>query len=239
VRPHVVGVIFARGGSKRVPRKNLRLLAGRPLIAYAIDAAKMATSIDRVVVSTDDLEIASVAERLGAEVPFIRPAELATDDSPEWLAWQHAIRTLESAAPGRPIQVLACVPTTSPLRTSQDIDACIAALIESDADITITVTPAARNPYFNMVTVEGGYAHLVIPPERSIHRGQDAPPVFDMTTVAYAARTDFVLRATGIFDGKVGAVVVSRARALDIDTEEELRFAEFILSRTTVQRGSR
>jgi N-acylneuraminate cytidylyltransferase len=111
------------------------------------------------------------------------------------------------------------------------------ALLSNDADIIITITPAARNPYFNMVMFDGNYVRLVTPPERTIYRAQDAPPVFDMTTVAYAARRDFVLRAAGIFEGKVGAVVVPHECALDIDTELEFGFAEFILSRTKIQEG--
>ena len=96
MKPYVVGAIFARGGSKGVPGKNLRILAGKPLIAYAIETALASKLIDRVIVSTDDAEIAAVAQQHGAEVPFMRPQELARDDSPEWLSWQHAIRTMES-----------------------------------------------------------------------------------------------------------------------------------------------
>ena len=96
---------------------------------------------------------------------------------------------------------------------------------------TALVTPSARSPHFNMVTLaEGGRARLVIPPSDSIHRRQDAPPVYDITTVAYAARADFVLRAGGMFEGNVRAVVVPRERALDIDTEMDLRFAEFLIN---------
>jgi len=161
---YVVGAVFARGGSKGVPRKNLRLLAGKPLIAHAIQSALVSEIIDRVIVSTDDVEIASVARQYGAEVPFMRPPELAGDESPEWLAWQHALRALsENGAPE--IEVFVSIPPTSPLRAIQDIDACVQALRESDADIVITVKPAERSPYFNMVSLdEGGNARLVIQP---------------------------------------------------------------------------
>jgi len=229
---YVVGAVFARGGSKGVPRKNLRLLAGKPLIAHAIQSALVSEIINRVIVSTDDVEIASVARQYGAEVPFMRPPELAGDESPEWLAWQHALRALsENGAPE--IEVFVSIPPTSPLRAIQDIDACVQALRESDADIVITVKPAERSPYFNMVSLdEGGNARLVIQPEGTLHRRQDAPPVYDVTTVAYAARPDFVLGAKSIFDGKVKAVVVPAERALDIDTELDFQFAEFLLSKS-------
>ena len=232
MKPHVVGAIFARGGSKGIPRKNLRLLDGLPLLAHAIAAAKDAKWVERVVVSTDDPEIAEVARRHGAEVPFMRPAELAADDAPEWLAWRHAVRTLDATGGRRKIDVLVAVPTTSPLRVAGDVDACVEALLESDADVVITVTPAARSPYYNMVVLDDGYARPVIHPSGPLHRRQDAPRVFDMTTVAYAARAGYVVSAEGLFDGKVRAVVVPRERALDIDTELDLEVAEFLAHRS-------
>jgi CMP-N-acetylneuraminic acid synthetase len=234
MKPFVVGVIFARGGSKGVPRKNLRSLAGRPLIAHAIETALASQWIDRVVVSTDDAEIAAVARQYGAKVPFLRPQELARDDSPEWLAWQHAIRTLAATEDEPKMEVFVSVPPTSPLRTVEDVDACIEALLASDADIVITVKPAERNPYFNMVVLnQAGYAQLLIPPDRTVQRRQTAPAVYDMTTVAYAARPEFVLMASSIFEGQVKAILVPTERALDIDVELDLQFAEFLLRQSS------
>jgi N-acylneuraminate cytidylyltransferase len=231
VKPYVLGTIFARGGSKGIPRKNLKLLAGKPLIAYAIETARGCKLLDRLIVSTDDHEIAEVAKQYGAEVPFLRPAELARDDSPEWLAWQHAIHTLE-VAPGAPkIDVLVSVPTTSPLRSVQDLEACIQLLLESDADAVITVTPTNRNPYFNMVVLDkDGCARVAVAAEKVLHRRQDAPPVYDMTTVAYAVRAQFVTQERELFAGRVKAVVVPPERAIDIDTELDLKIAQFLLT---------
>lgn len=236
--PHIVGVIFARGGSKGVPRKNLRALAGRPLIAYAIATAQSVSLIDRVVVSTDDPEIAAVARTYGADVPFIRPAELAQDDSPEWLAWRHAIRALTSGTDARPMDLFVCIPTTSPLRAVDDVTACIETLLTSDADMVITVKAAARNPYFNMVCLDpNGYAHIVIPPTHVVERRQAAPVVYDMTTVAYVTRPAFVFASRSVFEGKVRAVVVPDERALDIDTEQDFHYAEFLLQQRERQKG--
>ena len=229
MKPHVVGFIFARGSSKGVPRKNIRLLAGKPLIAYAIETALNSELIDRVIVSTDDAEIADVAQRYGAEVPFMRPKELAQDDSPERQAWQHALRVLEAVESGPKLDVFVAIPTTSPLRTVEDVDACIRVLLESDADIVITVRPAERSPYYNMVVLDDdGYARLVIPPDQSIHQRHDVSPVYDMTTAAYAARPNYVLASDYIFDGKVKAVVVPAERSMDIDTEMDFQVAEFL-----------
>jgi N,N'-diacetyl-8-epilegionaminate cytidylyltransferase len=232
VSRRVVALIPARGGSKGVLRKNIRPLAGKPLIAYAIEIARASKLIERVVVSTDDAEIAAIARRHGADVPFMRPAELAQDDSPEWLTWQHAVRMLQAAETGSSIDAFVCVSPTSPLRAVEDVDACIQLLLESDADLVMTVRPSERNPYFNMVVLDGsGYARVVMRPERPIYRRQDAPVVYDITTVAYTFRPAFVLRTTSEFDGKVRAVVVPAERALDIDTELDFAFAEFLLSR--------
>ena len=187
MKPNIVGFIFARGGSKGVLRKNLRLCAGKPLLAHAITAARQAEGVRRVVVSTEDPEIAEVARTWGAEVPFMRPAELARDDAPEWLAWRHAIRALEEVG-GQRLDVFLSVPATAPLRKAEDIDECLRALQTHDADVAITVTPARRHPSFNMVTVENGLARLMMPSGQAVVRRQQVSPAYDVKTVAYAAR---------------------------------------------------
>ena len=232
MKPHVVAGIFARGGSKGLPRKNLRPLGGKPLIAWAIEAARSSTLVSRVIVSTDDAEIAEVASSFGAEVPFLRPAELARDDSPELLAWQHAVRAIGAVAGQPTCDVFVSVPPTSPLRQVEDIDACILALLEGDADAVISVKAAERSPYFNMVTMEpSGYVKLVIQSDTAITRRQDAPAVYDVTTVAYAVRPAYVLSARSILQGRVRAVIVPAERALDIDTELDFAIAECLIGR--------
>lgn len=226
----ITGYIFARGGSKGVPRKNIRLLGGKPLIAYAIETAQESRYIGRVIVSTDDPEIASVAQKFGAEVPFLRPAELAGDKAPEWLAWRHALEETKKESGAYP-DVFVSIPTTSPLREVSDVDRCISCLLESDADIVITVKKADRSPYFNMVTIDDlGHARVVMQTGPMFVRRQDAPDVYDMTTVAYAARPEFILRENGIFSGTVRAMEVPPERAIDIDTELDFRIAEFLIS---------
>jgi N-acylneuraminate cytidylyltransferase len=116
------------------------------------------------------------------------------------------------------------------LRTVEDVDACIRLLLESDADMVITVKPAERNPYFNMVTMnEAGETRLVLEAPQAIYRRQDTPAMYDITTVAYAARPAFVLAANSMFQGKVKAVMIPAQRALDIDTELDFQFAEFLM----------
>ena len=224
-----VAFIFARGGSKGLPGKNVRPLLGRPLIAWSVAHALSVASIRRLIVSTDDPEIACIAREAGAEVPFIRPKELARDDSPEWLAWRHALQWLE-ADEGRLPESMVSIPTTSPLRQSIDIESCLDAFSMGDADVVVTVTEAHRNPWFNMVTMnsEGVVSLINSPVPGTIVRRQDTPDVFSLTTVAYVACPEFVLSQPGIFAGRVKAVKVPPERALDIDTLLDFRMAEFL-----------
>lgn len=225
-----VAFIFARGGSKGLPGKNIRPFGGRPLIAWSIEHAFSIKRIARVIVSTDSEEIAAVARDCGAEVPFIRPAELALDNSSEWLAWRHALNFLRETTGELP-EVMLSVPTTAPLRLALDIENCLDEYEKGGADMVITVTDAHRSPYFNMVKADvDGTVGLVIPPNTAISRRQDAPVVFDMATVAYVASTKFVMSHNSIFEGRVRAVNIPSERAIDIDTLLDFQMAEFLLS---------
>jgi N-acylneuraminate cytidylyltransferase len=228
--------IFARGGSKGVPGKNIKPLGGKPLIAHAIKTGLATPTVETVIVSTDDLAIAEVARAHGAEVPFMRPLDLALDHSPEWLAWRHAINWYRDHR--GEFDVFVSLPTTSPFRSVQDVENTIQALTSAeDVDIAITVSEANRSPYFNMVKVDtNGYSQLVIPPATDVVRRQDAPVVFDITTVAYAARPQFVLEAGSIFAGRVKSVQVPKERSLDIDTPFDFMVAEALAPLMLLQR---
>lgn len=237
-KPHVVGAIFARGGSKGIPRKNIRKLCGKPLIAYSIETAKACPSINRVIVSTDDEEIANVARISGAEIPFVRPSELAQDHSPEWLAWRHALAELTKDRNCPNIDCLVSLPTTSPLRSVSDVESCIRLFFETNADVVITIQETNRSPYFNMVIVDAeGSVSLAVKNNLGVTRRQDCPPIFDMTTVAYAMRPEFIMKANSIFEGNVRAVKVPRDRAVDIDDELDFRMAELLLEKQKAAEG--
>ncbi|OYY94495.1 MAG: acylneuraminate cytidylyltransferase [Hydrogenophilales bacterium 28-61-23] len=224
-----VAFIFARGGSKGLPGKNIRPLAGKPLIAWSIEHACAVPRIERVIVSTDSEEIAAVARQYGAEVPFIRPADLARDDSPEWLAWRHALNYLLSTDGVLP-EAMVSVPTTAPLRQPIDIENCLDEYEIGHSDVVITVTDAHRSPYFNMVKLnDDETVGLVMPPPVSIARRQDSPVVFDIATVAYVLRPEFVLSNDSMFQGRVHAVHVPVRRSIDIDTLLDFQIAECIL----------
>jgi len=225
-----VGFIFARGGSKGLPGKNIKLINGKPLIVWSIEQALSVHRIRRLIVSTDDYEIAEVAKAAGAEVPFIRPKELAQDESPEWHAWRHALNWLQNDEGYLP-EAMVSIPATAPLRLPKDIDACINVFEEGNADAVLTVTDAHRNPWFNMVTkgLNGEVSLVNKPINGIISRRQDTPQIFDMTTVAYVVRPLFVLKEASIFAGRVKSVYVPPDRAIDIDNLLDFQIAEFLM----------
>ena len=216
--------VFARGGSKGVPGKNIRNLDGKPLLAHSIIMAQSIDKISRVFVSTDDKDIADIGAKYGAEI-IKRPLNLAQDESPEWLAWLHAIKWLE--ARGMPFDCFVSLPATSPLRNKTDVIRCIDSLDEK-TDIVVTMTNTSRSPYFNMANERDGYINLLMESKESYSRRQDVPVAYDMTTVAYVTRPDFIKNNSRIFDGKVKAVLIPKERAIDIDDEIDFKIAEML-----------
>jgi N-acylneuraminate cytidylyltransferase len=227
---NIIAFIFARGGSKGLPGKNIRPLAGKPLIAWAIEQAQAVKRIDRIIVSTDSDEIATIARTCGAEVPFMRPAELARDDTPEWLAWRHALGFIRNQQGCLP-DVMVSVPVTAPLRLPVDIERCLDEYLKGDVDAVITVTEAHHNPCFNMVKQNSdGTVGLVMPLTNGISRRQDAPIVYDMATVAYAVNPVFVMTQTELFAGRIKTVQIPAERAIDIDNGLDFQIAEFLMA---------
>jgi N-acylneuraminate cytidylyltransferase len=224
-----IGFIFARGGSKGLPRKNVKLLGGKPLITHAVEQALASTHINRVIVSTEDEEIARVAREYGAETPFMRPAELATDAAPERLAWRHAVEYLRANDPDGDFDVFVSVPAVAPLRSPEDIDACVNKLVSTDADTVFTVVKTTRSPFFNMVTLDAqANVRIAVPLDSTITRRQDAPSCWDITPLCYASRPDSILKYDTLFGGVVKAVEVPVERAFDIDTPWDFRLTELI-----------
>ena len=224
-----IALICARGGSKGVPKKNIKPLGGVPLIGWSINIAKKIDKISRIIVSTDSEEIAEVAKNYGAEVPFIRPSELSKDNSSEWQVWQHALCYLEENNEEF-LDGLIILPPTAPLRDVEDIEKCISEYEKGNVDLVITTSDAHRNPYFNMVIKnENNFCSLAIKGKKIVRR-QDAPKVYDMTTVAYVVTPDYVHKYNGIFEGLVRSVNIPIERSIDIDTPLDFKIAEFLLS---------
>ncbi len=224
-----VAIIFARGGSKGLKNKNLRLLCGKPLIAWTIEIAKELPGIERVMVSTDSQEIASIALKYGADVPFVRPQELATDDSPEWLSWRHALEYLRDMEGSLPF-ALVSLPATSPLRNTDDVVKCMNIFEIGNCDAVVTVSESTRNPYFNMVSLDSNdHVALASSSENSFARRQDAPKLFDISTVCYVVKSDFILTQDSLFSGIVKAVQINRESAIDIDDLLDFKIAEMLM----------
>ena len=221
--------IFARGGSKGLPNKNIKIMNGKPLIAWSILAAIENERIGRVIVSTDSDEIAEIAKSYGAEVPFMRPQKLAQDSSPEILSWRHGLEYYVNSHKRLPYGFVS-LPTTAPLRSQDDINQCLDLYESKDLDGVITITEAARNPYFNMVSYANyGLLNLVIPSSGKPSRRQDSKEVWDVTTVAYVMNPKFIIAEDYIFSGRIGGVVIPRERAIDIDTAFDFEIAEYLM----------
>lgn len=212
----VLAVIPARGGSKGVPRKNVRELRGKPLIAWTIEEAKKSKYIDRLILSSDDPEIISIAESFGCEVPFVRPAELAQDETPGIDPVLHAIDML----PGYDLVVL--LQATSPLRIAEDIDGCIASCVENEAMATVSVVQAEQNPYWMYTVGERGQMAPLIPSDKFIGRRQELPDVYILNGAVYVAYKEWLMTHKTFLTDRTTAFVMPKERSPDIDTESDL-----------------
>jgi len=227
----VLVTICARGGSKGVKNKNIRPLLGKPLIAHTILQAKAWKRADRIVVSTDSPEIAAVAKDFGAEVPFMRPAELATDTADKLPVIRHACREAERIFQEK-FDLIVDLDVTSPLRTVKDLENCYDLFIEKKPDTLFSVVRSHKNPYFNMVEVDKeGTAHLCKSLPQEVHRRQDAPVVYAMNASIYFFKRDFLLddRAPSLFAGKAIAYEMNELSSTDIDREVDFKFVEFLV----------
>jgi len=226
----VATFIFARGGSKGIPDKNIKIFNGKPLITWSIECALSLPQVDHVYISTDSELIAKVAHESGATIPFMRPSELATDDCSEWLAWQHAAKFLRNKY-GNKFSTLLSIPATAPLRMPIDIDLALSKYVKDKPDVVITVAETSLNPYFNMVRVdEYGSVLLASNSDINYHRRQDTPNIYSITTVAYVVSIDFLLANNRLFDGVVKSIVVPQERSIDIDSELDFKLAQYLHS---------
>jgi CMP-N,N'-diacetyllegionaminic acid synthase len=226
----ILATICCRGGSKGVPGKNIRDLKGKPLIAYTIASAKNTSLIDDLIISTDDERIADVAKQYGALVPFMRPADLASDTASKWPVFIHAVETYEQLT-GKTVDYLVDLDVTVPLKNAQDINGAIElALNDTSVDVVITGYEPERNPYFNMMEVnKDGYAEIVKKGKRPIVRRQDAPQVYSLTPAAYVVKKSALYEFEHWSKAKCKIYPIPRERAVDIDTEIDFRIVEFLM----------
>ena len=215
-------LIPARGGSKGVPRKNVKLIAGKPLIVWTIEAALRSSLLDAVVVSTDDPEIAEVARRSGAQVPFMRPTELAQDQTPGVEPVLHAIDQLPQYH-----SVLLLQPT-SPLRTTEDIDACLRMAIKHHAPSVVSVSEPDTHPYWTYRLVDGRTLERLVA-ATPVTRRQDLPAVVAINGALYFADANWLRRNGSLIGAETLAYVMARERSIDLDTPLDWKFAELLL----------
>ncbi|HET7563551.1 MAG TPA: acylneuraminate cytidylyltransferase family protein [Gemmatimonadaceae bacterium] len=235
----VLGLIPARGGSKGVPRKNVRLLCGKPLLQYTAEAAFGASRVTHVVLSTDDEEIAAVGRQCGLDVPFVRPAELARDDTPMLPVVQHAIRAVE-ARDGR-FDAVCLLQPTNPMRTSAQIDACIEMLETSDADSVVTVlpVPAEYNPHWVYFRSADGALRLSTGETQPIARRQALPAAYHREGSVYVARRDVVIQENSLYGARTLGYEVEAESSVNIDDMSDWARAEALLSGALCASGER
>lgn len=225
----VLGLIPARGGSKGIPRKNIRPLAGKPLIAWTIEAARQSRLLTRVILSTEDEEIAAVGRAWGVDVPFLRPVELAQDDTPTLPVVLHALKNCEKG--GEIFDAVCLLQPTAPLRRPEWIDGCIERLASSDAEAVVTVCriPDEYHPQWAIRKDTEGWLHFwsegAIPPRR-----QELPPVFHREGSVYVTRRRVLVEEGSLYGKKLAGFEVAREETVNLDTEEDWRRAEAMLA---------
>ncbi|MFH1305120.1 MAG: acylneuraminate cytidylyltransferase family protein [Candidatus Omnitrophota bacterium] len=234
----ILATIAARGGSKGVKNKNIRPLVGKPLIVYTIEQVKKWGRFDGFIVSTDSPEIADVAVRHGAETPFLRPPQLATDTAGKMDVLRHALRKAEEHY-GMKFDALLDLDATAPIRTVEDIENAVSLFRNKRPDCVFSAVKARKNPYFNMVEEDSnGFAVLCKEaPRQKVSRRQDAPAVFDMNASIYVYDRDFLLDENNMTPYAKNALIseMSGLSAVDIDTETDLKFIEFLIKEGIVK----
>lgn len=229
MEPKVLGVIPARGGSKSVPRKNIALLHGKPLIAYTIQAALDCHSLTQSVVSSEDHEILEIARQYGASVPFVRPAHLATDESPTLPVVQHAVTEMETRESQVYDYIVLLQPTT-PLRNSNDIDAAVEKLIATGADSVVSVCDVgAYHPARMRLIVDDRLVELPIREPKEMLRRQDLPPVYIRNGAIYAVKRDTVMLENSMIGRVSRPYIMPEERSVNIDSRLDFLLAEILL----------
>lgn len=219
----VLALILARGGSAGLARKNLRQVAGRSLLARAVDAAKAAVAVDRVILSSDEAEIIQAALRLGCEVPFVRPAELATAEARSIDVLRHAI----GALPERH-DLIVLVQPTSPLRRAADIDAALRLCVASGAPACVSISAVDKPPEWTYRLDDRGALAPVLPDPGTATRRQDLPAAYAVNGAVYVARRDWILENDSFVSPATVGYVMPKERSLDVDDELDLILAEAV-----------
>jgi len=224
----IISIIPARGGSKGIPKKNIRPLGGKPLIVRAIEASLKSKLVQRTIVSTDSEEIAEISRKYGAEV-IMRPAELAQDETPDLPVFQHVINTLEKKEDYQP-DIIVHLRCTSPFRTAQDIDNAVQKMIDTNADGVRTVNRVTETPYW-MDVIEGeDILKPFIPEGRKYTRRQDLPRIYRTNGLVDVVKRDIIMNKNNMYaENNQRAIITEKERSIEIDTEFDLFLCEHLI----------
>ncbi|ABB40051.1 N-acylneuraminate cytidylyltransferase [Oleidesulfovibrio alaskensis G20] len=225
----LLGLITARGGSKRVPRKNLRIVGGKPLIAWTVEEACKCSLLDSVVVSTDDEEIASVAHRFGALRPFMRPADLAGDATPHIDCVFHALESLKMVGFSSFDAVVLLQPT-SPLRLAEDIEGVVNTAMKTGAEAVVSVSESVEHPYFSRLMDAQGILSPVVLQNMAYPRKQDLEKTYFINGSIYFNTVESLCRDRTFYPDRLHGYVVPLERSLQVDSDYELNIADLLLS---------
>ncbi|MBL7196733.1 MAG: acylneuraminate cytidylyltransferase family protein [Candidatus Omnitrophica bacterium] len=226
----IIAIIPARGGSKGIPEKNIKDLLGKPLIAYTIEAALKCEDLDRIIVSTDDEKIAKIARKYGAEVPFMRPKELAEDDIPAIpYVIRHAVKELKRSENFN-VDIIAMLQPTSPLRGTKYINSAIEKLIDTKCDWAVTVSKASPHPFRMKRMKEDKLVPLFEAEDIWVQR-QDFPPIYHLNGAVYVTWRNVIMEKEVFQDKDWRGIIMEEEDAIDIDTLTDFLVAESILKR--------
>lgn len=231
IQKQILGVITARGGSKGLARKNIQLLGGKPLINYTIEAAQKSKYLTHTVVSTEDTEIAKIANSCGGWVPFRRPVELAQDNTPIFPVLRHATLKIESLKNIKMDCILLLQPT-SPFRTGEDIDACIERFFDLEAEVVMTAKTSEASPSYNLIEGTPGtpWTKLCSQPRIILNRRQEAPATWTVHGAVYVYARDALFNYEHHLRMERAAIYeMPEEKILDIDSKMDLLWAEFLL----------
>ncbi len=224
--PRILAIVPARGGSRGMPGKNLLKVAGKPLLGWTFDAASACARLSRTILSSDSEEICAAARAIGLEVPFVRPAELARDDTPGIEPVLHALDVLEED-----FDYVVLLQPTSPLRLAADIDAALDQCLQGGAPSCVSVSEVEPSPYWSFVLGEQARLKPLIESSRRFTRRQDLPAVYGLNGAVYVAEVEWLRRERSFVTSETAASVMPRERAADLDDELDLVLIEALLAR--------
>ena len=225
-----VAFIFARGQSKGLKLKNIKPFANKPLISYSIDIAKKTKLFKNIIVSTDSERIAKISKSYGTETPFMRPKYISKDNSPELLAWKHAINQYERIYEKK-IDLFVSLPCTSPLRTVKDIKEMVKMYNRKKYDLVVGINASNHSPQFNMVYKNRNNLISIINPQKKITRRQDTRDCYNINTIGYIASPKYIMNTEDIFKGRIGGYIIPKNRSIDIDDSFDFKIAEYLYER--------